>query len=202
MNKVLDEYREQLDKGGRYVGFKIALELFKQNGGQVIVETGCMRMENDFEGAGGSTYLFGRVAKDAGQTDGLGQPRAKVRVFSVDNNPENVETAKKLTEGLPVEFYTNDSIEFLREWATPIDLLYLDSMDCDPKFDADNSLPQEHNLTEFKAAEGKLTPRAVIVLDDNDFTNGGKTAKTNEYLRQSGRYIQLWDGKQAVWMRR
>lgn len=199
---VLEEYKTRLDKGGRYVGFWIALNWFMQHGGREIVETGCVRQDDDFEGAGGSTYIFGRVAKDAGETlEGL-HHGLHAHFTTIDNDPAHLETARRICEGLPVNYLLGDSAETLRGLQNNIDLLYLDSLDCDATPGAANVEPQEHNRREMLVGITKLSPRGVLVLDDNDFENGGKTRLSNEYLRSAGLWAQLWDGKQAVWVRK
>ena len=79
-----DEYKNKSQD--RYFTFKAALNLFLQNGGMNIVETGTTRQLNDW-GAGYSTYLFGAVAA-----------LFEKHVWTVDISRENIEVCKKVTE--------------------------------------------------------------------------------------------------------
>ncbi len=54
-------------------------------------------------------------------------------------------------------------------------------------------------MKELEAAYGKLSPRAVVLLDDNT-TDWGKTKRTNKTLENLG-WRQLLDDYQALWVR-
>ena len=61
--KWLQENKERSD--GRFPTFVKALELLTKYNGKNIVETGCVRQEDDW-GAGYSTVIFGRYCKEFG----------------------------------------------------------------------------------------------------------------------------------------
>ncbi|MBU2051331.1 MAG: hypothetical protein KKH61_20480, partial [Gammaproteobacteria bacterium] len=56
---------------------------------------------------------------------------------------------------------------------------------------------QEHQLKEFKAAENHHPP--IVLLDDNNFPDGGKTKLTKEYLL--GKYKLVYENQQSLWIR-
>lgn len=174
MNVWLEVYRKNL--GGRYPTFKIAFDLLLQMPSRHIVETGCIRMENDW-GAGLSTMLFGEFCSI---NNG--------KLTSVDIVPSHLETSKKITEKYNhvITYVESDSIAFLREYKNPIDLLYLDSMDI-PVWDpnTDKTPCQQHNLNEFIAAEDKLHLKSIVLIDDY-FNGNGKGRLTEQYMMAKG----------------
>jgi hypothetical protein len=116
-----------------------------------IVETGCIRAEEDWRGAGFSTYLFGAyVASRGGRLD------------SVDTGVSNCAFAQKWTGiyGDAVQIHREDSLQYLFNRQEPIDLLYLDS------WDIYNSGYAEHGLNEIQAAEKVLHSQSMVVYDD------------------------------------
>lgn len=184
-----ERYAEKIEPR-KFPTFKAALNLFIANDGEVIVETGTIRMKDDW-GAGYSTYLFGDFCK-----------RYNKRLITIDNSTKNLSVSKEVTAEFNenITYLFGDSIEVLSRINTKIDLLYLDSLDCDADPEADNSGPQKHQLNELKAAWNKLSPHAVILLDDCIFTNGGKCKMTREYLLHNG-FILILEFYQSLWVR-
>jgi hypothetical protein len=122
-----------------------------------IVETGCIRAEEDWGGAGFSTYLLGAYAA---ASDG--------RLESVDIGEKNCVFARKWTRvfGRNVEVFSEDSLRYLGERREQIDLLYLDSWDTYvPGF-------AEHGLKEIQAAEHLLHAKSMVVYDDTSILAG------------------------------
>ena len=119
-----------------------------------IVETGCIRSEEDWRGAGFSTYLFGAYAAARGG-----------RLDSVDTNEEHCAFARRWTRifGTCVGIHGDDSLKYLRERREPIDLLYLDSWDTYVAGYA------EHGIKEIQAAEKLLHEQSMVVYDDTSF---------------------------------
>lgn len=180
-------YKERL--GDRFVSFKLALGLYLQRDGRVIVETGSLRSPGNWIGDGGSTYVFAEVLARYGG-----------RLFSCDLDPKVIETARSTVESLEadVNFECGDSLVFLEGFSQKINLLYLDSFDCSPS--GISTEAQEHNAREFVVAEKKLSEGAIVMLDDNHYSNGGKTVKTKRLLGEKG-WTCLFDGRQSVWVR-
>jgi len=219
------EQRYQTLCNDRYPTFKAALNLWLQAGGQTIVETGCVRLENDY-GAGNSTILFAEVV---GRYGGL--------LWSVDNHPEHVTLATELTSQFATcrRCVLGDSVEFLHdrlaeqpEFSGRIDLLYLDSFDypvpelaarlgCQNEWQLrqrcagldDDEIaanhadlvdpPQRHCLAEFQAALPWLHRSSVVLIDDNHFPGGGKPRLAKHRLAELGWQCVL-DSQQTLWL--
>lgn len=174
----------------RYWTFKAALNLFLQRGGKNIVETGTVRQKKDWSG-GMSTLIFGEVCY-----------RYDRHLWTVDHNPKALEVSKEVTAKFKdaITYVERDSIRFLSDFPKPIDLLYLDSLDC-PEDPYKDPIPaQMHQLNELKAAFDKLSKGAVILLDDNDFISGGKTRLAKEFLREQGWTVVL-DYRQSLFIK-
>lgn len=174
----------------KYVTFKIALNLLLQNKGKLIVETGTQRMIDDPGGC--STLLFGAFCH-----------RYYKYLITVDNNPEHMATSVKVTKKYAdhIAYALADSVGFLTLFGRPIDLLYLDSLDC-PIPPADATEAQQHNLNELKAAYDKLHKGSILLIDDNSFENGGKTRLTKKYLLETGKWLCILDSSQTLWMKK
>lgn len=189
MIDFIDTYKEKLAL--RHPTMKKALELLDESMGNIMVETGCIRALEDW-GAGMSTFIFGKYAKLNGKT-----------LYSVDDNLENVEIAQQATADLDIKFAVSDSVKFLENFASKINFLYLDSMDC-PEYDDMYSprllAAQAHQLKEIETAWPKLGPHAIILLDDNDFENGGKCKFSKLFLANHGcKEIDCGTKQQSLW---
>jgi hypothetical protein len=185
-------YRAKIEPGGRFHTTKVALNLLLQRNGSTIVETGTIRSRGDYAGAGMATLTFGAFCARYGK-----------RLWTVDILPEAIALARKQTPKYAeaITYVTGDSVEFLQKFPMAIDLLYLDSFDC-PVDDSDPDRlreAQEHQLREIQAAWDKLDDRSIVLLDDNDFVNGGKCRLSNEFLADHGWTCLIAD-KQALWI--
>jgi len=187
-NWFYHKYHDKLKK--RFWTFAVALGLFIQRGGDVIVETGCIREKDDW-GAGNSTFVFGEVCKKYGPD-----------LITVDNDGEHLAFAKKETQKFKsnITYEKSDSVKFLEDYDDWIDLLYLDSLDCKEDPHDNNIIPQTHVIRELEAAKTKLTKEAIILIDDNLFANGGKTRAAKTWLIKNG-WICVMDYKQSLWIR-
>jgi hypothetical protein len=174
----------------KYFTLKAALNILLQNDGKTIVETGTQRMKDDPGGC--FTTLFGAFCKRYGK-----------KLFTVDNDPKNIETSKEATREYAdcITYVLMDSVKFLSEFNQKIDLLYLDSLDC-PLPPADATEAQTHNLNELKAAYDKLHKGSILLIDDNNFENGGKTRLSKKFLLETGEWQCILDHGQTLWMRR
>ena len=83
---------------------KAALNLFLQNDGKTIVETGTQRVIDDPGGC--STTLFGAVCKQYDK-----------KLFTVDISPECMEVSKQATQMYKnhITYVVMDSVKFLRK---------------------------------------------------------------------------------------
>ncbi len=171
----------------KYLTFKAALNLFLQNDGRIIVETGTQRMKDDPGGC--STTLFGAFCERYGK-----------KLFTVDINPLNMKVSMDATEAFKdhITYTVIDSVKFLSKFDKEIDLLYLDSLDC-PTPPADATESQTHNLNEVKAAYGKLREGSILLIDDNNFENGGKSRLSKRFLLETGEWRCILDYGQTLW---
>jgi hypothetical protein len=189
VSEWIEQYRQKSD--GRFETFKKAFELLHETSGENIVETGCVRLPDDW-GGGMSTYLFGEYAKNF-----------VARVWTVDISEDNMAQCKNITKEFEkyICYTIDDSHVFLTEFYEPIHLLYLDSMDCplvDDPFYPELLQSQGHQLREVQIALPKMSPDGIILLDDNGFANGGKTKMSKEYLKKQG-WKEIMGGQQSLW---
>ena len=149
-------------------------EISRRFDSPTIVETGTIRSEEDFGGAGFFTYVAGTFLSRQGG-----------RLHSVDLSPQNVAFAREWTAifGDVVTIHQGDSVAFLTNFAQPIDVLYLDSLDTTEPGHAD------HAMRELEVALPKLHERSLIVLDDTPWQAGvfsGKGARVVPWLLEHG----------------
>jgi hypothetical protein len=187
-----------------------------------IVETGCVRLEDDW-GGGMSTLVFSNFVADFGG-----------RVTSIDISKENTELCAKVCKEYDehLELIVSDSVKQLSSIPkdTTIDLLYLDSYDypygelleiyggktdihkavdivadmsddeiVEKHFDVINP-SQEHCLKELKAALPNLLDETPILIDDSDLPGGGKARLAKLFLAELG-YTCLLDSYQTLWVK-
>ena len=183
------KYFKKLDK--RFWSFKIALNLFLQRNGQIILETGCIREKDDW-GAGNSTMIFGEFCK-----------KFDKQLITVDNDPEHLEFCEEETKDFRdhISYELSHSVDYIENLDMPIDLLFLDSLDCKEGPYDENIEAQSYALEELKAALPNLHDKSIILIDDNLFANGGKTKLCKEYLQKHG-WINLIDYKQTLWIKK
>ena len=167
----LDKYRNK--KNIRFKSFEETLRLSYQRKAKTIVETGTARGKTKFFFIkrynwkdGMSTPIFAEYAKFA-----------KGRLHTCDISQKNINNAKKFTYNFRefINFYVDDSINFLKNFKLPIDLLYLDSFDGHDPIKA-----SEHQLKEAEASIDKLHSNSLILLDDK----GSKTNLSIEFFKK------------------
>lgn len=134
---------------GRECTFGVVIDELKSHDNPKMLETGCVRSEDDFT-AGYSTVLFGHFLKQHGGT-----------LLSIDNNKDNCEIARSLTKGLPVTVICKDSLQYLRDCKEVFDVIYLDSMDTYFSGHA------EHCLKEAQLAVPLLREGGMLLIDDS-----------------------------------
>jgi FkbM family methyltransferase len=160
----------------RHRTFDVFLSALKRKANPVVVETGCIRSEEDW-GAGFSSYVFGLFLKHHGG-----------ELHSVDLDANNVSFARTWTTGLPVTVHQSDSRPWLGNYQGTIDALYLDSADVDtPQY-------QEICLEEARLALPKLAPDAPILIDDSPWKAGkfgGKGGLAVPWLLDQGFKVRL-----------
>jgi hypothetical protein len=195
---LLREMLSKLDKRG--ISFAIMLDHLSAIKNPTIIETGCARKENNFDGDGMSTLIFDEYIKQYGG-----------EFYSVDINPDNVKFVKERCAN--TFSYCSDSVKFLNnindQFAKQnrfVDLLYLDSFD----LDIDNPHPSSlHHMFELAAIMPSLKKGTMIVVDDNidGFIEGteppqavtiGKGDYVDQYFKLLG-IEKVFKGYQWVW---
>lgn len=152
-----------------------------------IVETGCLRMPGNWEGDGQSTFLFDCYINDC-----------EGNFWSVDISPDSIAGAKQMVSP-KTNLICENSLTFLSNFKEPIDVLYLDSFDLDMKVP---HLSAEHHLLELMLALPKLSPKAVVIVDDTYHEDNkfiGKGSLVGTYMQHRGAKL-LAEGYQDVWI--
>ena len=176
--------------------------------GHLIIETGCARQADNWEGDGQSTWMFDRFAETHGGD-----------VYTVDINPASCDYARSIV-GPRTRVFNEDSVPFLnrigaelRATGRQIDLLYLDSFDWDPANPVPSAL---HHLKELCAIAPALRPGTLVVVDDSfhalrgfrtgetytlieDMGISGKAMYVAQYFQQIGVPL-AFDGYQCGWV--
>jgi hypothetical protein len=178
--------------GQRFLTWRAAFVLFADRQGSTIVETGCQRHADDL-GDGFSTTKIMQV---------LNQLNRGV-LHTVDISKESIAVGKAAVEKIGgadrVHFHLSDSVEFLKQFAEPIDFLYLDSWDYSDE-EKQRTACQRHQLREIEVAYDKLSTGAVVLLDDNQHPGGGKTKLSKQFLAERN-WLCLIDWHQSLWIR-
>ena len=170
--KFLDSFNNP--KNIRFKSFEKALTIADQRDLKTVVETGVARGKIKFFFIkkfnwkdGMSTLLFSEYVK-----------YKNGHLHACDIEKQNINNTKHFCKQNInfCSFYIDDSINFLKKFQSKIDFLYLDSLD--------GQMPgaNEHQLSEFKAAEKKLSENCLILLDDK----GSKTKLSSVYMQKNG----------------
>ena len=107
-NQKFTEFFESIkDKLGiRKTSFTKIFQYLDNISGPInIIETGCLRIKDNFEGDGQSTLLFDKYTQFRGE---------KSKVYTVDINPKATEVCRSLVSD-NVEIHTGDSVKYLIE---------------------------------------------------------------------------------------
>tara|TARA_Y100000816_G_scaffold27912_1_gene17849 strand:+ start:1091 stop:1768 length:678 start_codon:yes stop_codon:yes gene_type:complete len=125
-----------------------------------IVETGCLRIKDNFKGDGQSTLLFDKYTQ---------YREDKSKVYTVDINPKATEICKSVVSD-NVEIHTGDSVRYLtvqmpklKKEEKKISLIYLDSFDVDWQ---SSDRAAAHHLKELIAVINHISEETLIVIDD------------------------------------
>ena len=168
-NKFFDEISPKL--GVRQYSFsKIFNYLDKLPSPIIIVETGCLRVKDNFFGDGQSTLLFDKYTQFRGNGS---------KVFTVDIDPKATKTCSEvvsknvsITKGDSIG-YLNNLINKFYDEKKDVSFFYLDSYDLDWKSPGSSC---EHHLKELVSIKKILKKETLVVVDDSPM---------NGYLQQS-----------------
>jgi len=191
--KFYEDVRDQLGK--RATGFDFIFNYLKDIRNPFIVETGCARQENNYEGDGLSTLLFDKYINEYGGY-----------LAAVDISPVSIQFALSHMVCPRTKIVQSDSVDFLKMLNTDlqhdrvkIDFLYLDSFDWTEQLQVESAT---HHLKELEAIMPSLKPGALIGVDDNwkiGNTRVGKGWMVLDYLASLG-MRPVFDGYQIFWI--
>jgi len=147
--------------GNREISFrKVFKYLDSQPAPIIIVETGCLRVKDNFLD-GQSTLIFDKYTLSRGENS---------KVFTVDISKESTENCKKAVSE-NVEITTEDSVRYLNNLSnnflknkTKVSMFYLDSFDVDWRYPYPSAA---HHLKELTAINKILRPETLVVVDDS-----------------------------------
>ena len=159
--------------GNREISFrKIFKYLDSQSTPIIIVETGCLRIRENFLD-GQSTLLFDKYTLSRGE---------KSKVYTVDINSSSTSVCKQ-TVSSNVEITTDDSVRYLNNLThkfftdkTKVSMFYLDSFDVDWRYPYPSAV---HHLKELAAISRVLHKDTLVVVDDSPAT-GNLTSDEHE----------------------
>ena len=126
-----------------------------------IVETGCLRVKDNFSGDGQSTLLFDKYTQFRGSGS---------KVYTVDIDPEATKICSEVVSN-DVTISTADSIGYLNDLTNKfydekkeVSFFYLDSFDLDWKSPGSSC---EHHLKELVSIKKILKKETLVVVDDS-----------------------------------
>ena len=165
-------------KNIRYDSFAYTLNLCQKRNLKNIVETGTSRGKIKF-------FFFRKYNwKDGMSTIMLAEYAKFINgvLHTCDISKKNINSAKKFTSNLNkfINFYVNDSVNFLQKFPDKIDFLYLDSYDGHDPINA-----SKHQLKEARASIDKLHQNSLVLLDDK----GTKTNLSIDFYKRNNFYI-------------
>jgi hypothetical protein len=159
----------------RFSSFKKTLQICEERKLKNIVETGTSRGKTKF-------FFFKKINWKDGMSTIMFAEYAKFingKLHTCDISEKNIKNAKKFTLELNnyINFYIDDSINFLKNFKEKIDLLYLDSLDGHDPIEA-----SKHQLKEAEFSIDKLNLNSLVLLDDK----GAKTNLSIDFYKKNG----------------
>ena len=137
----------------------------------VIVETGCLRIKNNFSD-GQSTLLFDKYTQ---------YRKNNSKVYTVDIDPKATKVCSENVSEY-VSIHTGDSVKYLNELTkdfiknkNDVSLFYLDSFDCDWKAPEQSA---QHHLKELVSIKKILKKDTLVVVDDSPIIGYLEQSKT------------------------
>ena len=189
---------------GRRDGFAALFKaLARPSSELLIVETGTLRLADNWSGDGQSTYMFDQYVQAESRA---GRPAA---FFSIDLSLRSLAVARAVCSHA-TNLICNDSVFALHTLARQLrgralSLLYLDSFD----LDVDDPLPSaRHHMMELAAAAPMLGPGSLVAIDDygvpgeaggrGDGQGGGKGLLVDAHMRAIDATV-VYAGYQKIW---
>jgi len=156
--------------------------IFNEINGQIIVEIG--------------SGVHGKLAGNSVLTWAK-KTRAK-RIITVDLDPKQIEDVKKAaTKFKNVEPIVGDGLQYLANFSSTIDLLYLDFWVPDPDGALRGTGRAEAYRSAFAAAKSKLGDQSLILIDDTDHIHPWKHTLIVPDARKDG-FVVVFVGRQTL----
>lgn len=182
------EYGPKL--GIRAPTFRAVLREALHRKAMTIVETGCIRKLDNWEGDGQSTIIWSAYKRFLAPFG--------AKFITIDTDEAAIETVHQQCREATT--YCGDSVKVLSKMEGSIDLLYLDSFDLDVKNEQPAAL---HCLMELTAAMPRLHSGSIVFVDDSPMAEGwivtGKGRFVAEYMRHLG-VNPFTFGYQTAWL--
>ena len=189
INLTIEEQINIRGKPKEYILHSINL-LKKYTHEKIILEIGSIRSKmehdiNDFNPCccndGHSTYFWKKYTN------------ADIYTVDIDNNCKNIIDTDERLDG--VKSYTDDAIEFAKNFDKKIDLLFLDAWDI-----IDGSPYAEKHLEIYNILKYNLSKNCLLLIDDTDINFGGKGKLLIPVLLQDG-FKCIFNKRQTLFIR-
>lgn len=184
----LEHFRRPLLGTKRTETFIYVTRTLSRKKNALIIETGCVRDEDDWVGAGQSTEVWNWLVKES---------EGHLGAISIDNSPLHCDVAKKLCP--LVSIVQDDSLHWLmlhKEELSKCDLLYLDSMDHNPPY-GDSEL---HAAGELAIAYPSLPSGCMIMVDDCNPDGTGKHFLIRQFFDRM-KIVPAMVDYQCIWVK-
>lgn len=157
-----------------------------------IVETGCLRQLDNYEGDGQSTLIWSEYVKET--------PNGSLVSYDIDEDAITNVAALIAPSKIAYTALAGDSILSLHHHNRPIDLLYLDSMDVDMGAPHISAM---HALMEFAAARPRLHSGSIVFVDDAPMEFDGRIVGKGLYVAEYFKKLNVMPftiGYQSAWI--
>ena len=180
----------------RRKGFGVLFDALASGRGDILIlETGTLRIADNWSGDGQSSYMFDQF------TQAETRAGRSAAFFSIDVDLESLAVARRACSHA-TNLICNDSVFALHALARLLrgrqaSLLYLDSFNLDPA----NPLPSAtHHIMELTAAAPILGPGSLVAIDDYAVGGkvGGKGLLVDPYMQSIDATV-LHSGYQKIW---
>lgn len=176
--------------GKRSDGFAVLFEALDVHERPTIIETGCLRVQQNWEGDGQSTFQFDWYARER-----------YGNVITIDINAQSIDSARRACSSV-TSTILNDSVATLNALGTqirkPASLIYLDSFD----LDLSDPIPSAmHHAMEVMAARNLIGPGTILCIDDFNVPPlgpGGKGLIVDRFMESVNAEV-LYTGYQKIW---
>jgi len=169
-----------------YRSLKKAAMLFNQMNGKIIIEIG--------------TGLHGKMAGDSILV--WSKKTSAKRIVAIDLEQERINEVKRaiskyFNESSNVEAIVGDGIEYLKQFPSKIDLLYLDFWVPDLEDAIPGTGRAEAYREAYNAAKYKMNIHSMVLIDDTDHVHPWKHTLIIPEARKDG-YVVLYTGRQTL----